>query len=106
MTKKYSQYRDFFEDKLSQKGIKTITIRTYLRDLEQFLDWLEKTGMEITQVTMQDAEKYLRYLQSPIHTLRPGKVGAYQISTIVRKIKVARDFYNVMNEVHYENKSI
>jgi site-specific recombinase XerD len=86
-----------FKSHLREKKLQPESIRAYCSDVHQYLDWLSKRGKESPlSVGIEDAQAYLTFLTSPIHNLRPGKVGPYSATTIARKIKILRYFYDFL----------
>ncbi len=91
----FSEVIERFEKTLRTRGLQPQTVRAYLADAIQFLTWLEETraGQPET-VTTLIAQTYLEYLKAPTSD-RPN---GYSASTISRKIKSLRYFYDSLND--------
>jgi site-specific recombinase XerD len=86
-----------FKSHLREKKLQPESVRAYCSDVHQYLDWLTKRGKASPLcVEIEDAQAYLTFLTSPIHNLRPGKLGSYSTTTIARKIKILRYFYDFL----------
>jgi len=87
-----------FEAHLRELSLQPDSLRAYCADVRQYLEWLSTRGKDnLLAIGVEDAQEYVTFLDSPIHTLRPGKIGPYAASTIVRKIKTLRYFYDFLN---------
>lgn len=86
-----------FEWHLRGKNFQPESIRAYSADIQQYLEWLSKRGIQSPLFAgSKEAQEYVAFLASPTHILRPGIVGAYSATTIARKVKVLRYFYNFL----------
>ena len=73
-----------------------LTIRGYVFDVAQFMEWAESNGILFNQATPENAGQYLNYLVTSRHEIRPGMVGPYSPSTIMKKIAAMRSFYDFL----------
>jgi site-specific recombinase XerD len=92
-------YLQGFEAQLRARELQPQSIRTYCTDIQQYLEWLTECDLASPLVAgTQDAQKYVAFLSLPIHTQRTGKIASYSPSTIARKIKTLRYFYDFLSE--------
>jgi site-specific recombinase XerD len=91
----FSEVIERFEKALRGRNLQPQTVHAYLADAIQFLTWLEETraGQPET-VTASIAHTYLEYLITPT----ADRPGGYSASTISRKIKSLRYFYDSLDE--------
>ena len=73
-----------YENYLSKvKRASSNTIASYMRDIRQFSDWLQKEGIEVIDATQLNISDYLRHLEES------GKSS----STISRTLASLKNFY-------------
>jgi site-specific recombinase XerD len=81
---------------LKTKGLNELTIRGYVRDISQFLEWLDRNGAALEEVTVEVAQQYLDFLVSNQFEVRPGIFGQYSPSTVQKKIVAVRSFFDFL----------
>jgi site-specific recombinase XerD len=99
MNQANNSFLEDFKTQLHRKKLQPESIRTYCADIQQYFEWL--TECELASplaATAQDAQEYVAFLNLPAHALRAGKTGSYSLSTIARKVKTLRYFYDFLNE--------
>jgi len=91
----FTEVLERFEKTLPGRQLQPRTIRAYLADAIQFLTWLEETQAgQPKAVTASIAQTYVDYLRAPSSNRPCG----YAASTISRKIKSLRYFYDSLDE--------
>ena len=85
-----------FQTHLKNKSIRPLTIRGYVVDVTQFMEWSESNGILLSRVTEANASEYLNYLVASHHEIRPGTIGTYSSSTIMKKISAIRSFFDFL----------
>jgi len=75
---------------VQEKKAASNTLSSYLRDVRQFSDWLDREGVALTQVTPNDVRQYAGFLN------KKGKSDA----TIVRSVASLKSFYSYMLSAH------
>lgn len=73
-----------------EKKASSNTLCSYLRDVRQFIDWLDLDGLAPTQVTQDDVRRFAAYLT------KKGKSDA----TVVRSVASLKSFYTYMLTSH------
>ena len=87
---------DQFQIYLKNKSLHMLTIRGYVFDVAQFMEWSESNGILLCLITPEDAGQYLNYLVTSRHAIRPGVVGTYLPRTIMKIITAVRIFFNYL----------
>jgi len=87
---------DQFQIHLKSKSLCIPTIRGYVIDVTQFIEWSESNGILLNHVTEENASEYLNYLVASRHEIRPGLMGTYTASTIMKKISAIRSFFEFL----------
>ncbi len=82
-------FAEFLDIDVSAGDAATDTLRTYRRQLQQFLDWCDRASVNPTQVTKDDIKKYRRWM------IEKKK---YKPATIALKLAVVRRFYQAAVE--------
>jgi site-specific recombinase XerD len=85
-----------FQIYLKKKSLCALTIRGYVFDVEQFIEWSEENGILLRCVTPGNATQYLNYLNASRHEVRPGVIGSYSPNTIMKKIAAVRSFFDFL----------
>jgi len=85
-----------FQIHLKNKSLRPPTIRGYVVDVTQFMEWSESNGILLNHVTEAKASEYLNYLVASHHEIRPGIIGTYSSSTIMKKISAIRSFFDFL----------
>ena len=85
-----------FQNYLKNKSLRVLTIRGYVFDVAQFIEWSESNGILISLVTPENASQYLNYLVVSHHEIRPGVIGIYSPRTIMKKIAAVRSFFDYL----------
>ena len=99
MNQTNDSYLQDFKSHLRAKNLQPESARTYCADIRQYLDWLtERELVSPLLATAQDAQDYVAFLSIPIHALRGHKTGSYSVTTITRKVKTLRYFYDFLYE--------
>lgn len=92
-------YLQSFATHLRAKKLQPESIRAYCADIQQYLEWLTEHELESPfSATTQNAHEFVMFLSLPTHTLRARIIGPYSISTIARKVKTLRYFYDFLSE--------
>lgn len=74
----------------NEKKASSNTLSSYLRDVRQFSDWLDREGVALPQVTQGDIRRYASFLS------KKGKSDA----TVVRSVASLKSFYSYMLSIH------
>lgn len=74
-----------------EKKASSNTLSSYLRDVRQFMEWVEGEGITPTQITREDIQRFATYLS------KRGKSDA----TVVRSIASLKSFYTYMLTSHH-----
>lgn len=82
-----------FQVYLKNKPLCQLTIRGYVFDATQFMEWLEANRISLSLVTSENASQYLNHLAASCHEIRPGVIGKYSSRTIMKKITSVRSFF-------------
>ena len=91
----FNEVLERFEKTLRGRDLQPRTVRAYLADAIQFLTWLEEARVgQPETVTASIAQTYVDYLRAP-NSNRPD---GYAVSTISRKIKSLRYFYDSLDQ--------
>ncbi len=85
-----------FQSYLINKSLCQLTIRGYVSDVSQFVEWSEVNGILLNLVTPENAAQYLNYLVASRHEIRPGLIGTYSSKTIMKKITAVRSFFEFL----------
>jgi site-specific recombinase XerD len=85
-----------FQNYLKNKKLCPLTIRGYVFDAAQFLEWSVVNGILLNRTTPENASQYLNYLVTSRHEIRPGVVGIYSSRTIMKKIAAVRSFFEFL----------
>ncbi len=92
-----AEHRFFIDDygmRLASSGLTQSTIRYYMWDERQFLEWFESLPVISASVVGEIAADYYEYLLRPAHQLRPNSIGRHSPSTINRKLHSIRRFFD------------
>ena len=82
-----SELLDLYEDYLiTEKKASANTVSSYLRDVTQYLHWLEGEGVPPEQAAQKDVESYTRFLSAK------GKSAA----TVTRSLASLKSFYSYL----------
>lgn len=81
-----------FSERLRQKGTAE-TVRYYLADLQQFMQWLQTQGVSFDRASQGMIRSYVRYLSSVELSSGECQRLCYAPSTIRRKLSVLSAFY-------------
>lgn len=73
-----------------EKKASNNTLNSYLRDVRQFSDWIDREGLDLSQATQEDVRRYALYLTNR------GKSDA----TVVRSVASLKSFYCYMLATH------
>lgn len=79
-------YLTEFSMYLKQRKLSPVTLRGYIFDCSQFLEWLCSQRMEARLVGDREAQAYVKYLQSK----------KYLPATILKKVCSLRAFYKFL----------
>jgi integrase/recombinase XerD len=90
-----------FEMYLVSKGLRRNTIRHYLTDVLQYLEWVEIDHGGNHQLDDNEAYSYLDYLRDSAHRLRANRVGSYSPNTVLRKLYSICRFYDFLIEISF-----
>jgi len=83
-------YRQFLtREKKSSEN----TVSSYMRDVNQYFQWLESEGLPAEKATQADVDRYIKYLNSL------GKSAA----TVTRSLASLKSFYSYLQENHAVN---
>jgi len=96
----YKQYPllQKFETHLHEKRFLSDSVRAYCADVRQYLEWLGERGKASPRdADIEDAQDYVTFLADDLHWLRPGRTGTYSPSTVARKVKTLRYFYDFLD---------
>jgi len=85
-----------FQIHLKNQSRCSLTIRGYVFDASQFIEWSEANGILFGLVTPENASEYLNYLVMSQHEIRPGVIGRYSSRTIMKKIAAVRSFFDFL----------
>jgi site-specific recombinase XerD len=96
MSLRTSEIVNQFQIYLKNKSLRSPTIRGYAVDVMQFTEWTETNGVLLNNVTEKNANEYLDYLVASRHEIRPGLMGTYSSSTIMKKISAIRSFFDFL----------
>lgn len=72
----------------TEKKASSNTLSSYLRDVRQFSDYVERENLPLVRVTQRNVEEYARYLAGK------GK----SVSTITRAVASLKSFYNYLTD--------
>jgi len=89
-----------FQNYLKNKSLSALTIRGYVFDAAQFVEWSENNSILLSCVTPENASQYLDYLVTSLHEIRPGVFGEYSSRTITKKIAGVRSFFDFLGAVN------
>ncbi len=85
-----------FKIHLKNKSLRSPTIRGYVVDVMQFIEWSESNGVLLNNVTEENANEYLDYLIARQHEIRLGLMGTYSSRTILKKVSAIRSFFDFL----------
>ncbi len=71
-----------------EKKASSNTLSSYLRDVRQFSDYVERENLPLVRVTQRNVEEYARYLAGK------GK----SVSTVTRAVASLKSFYNYLTD--------
>ncbi|MFN4300267.1 MAG: site-specific tyrosine recombinase XerD [Thermaurantimonas sp.] len=81
---------DFIEYLKLERGLSQNTEKSYTTDIQKFLDWIDKTGKNVLNITLSDLETFIRESTTGLKS-----------RSIARQITAIRQFYKFLQIEEY-----
>lgn len=91
---------DQFQNYLTRKSLCMLTIDGYMHDACQFGEWAKANDISLNAATPEDALRYVNYLVTSLHEVRPGVFSTYSVNTVRKKVTSVRTFFESLKSYH------